>query len=113
MNGLWVEGWELKMSVESAVYFYKKISEDDTFRSQTEGLNGAQLLSFSKDHDFDFTLEELEDVCEFIESEGRELDMETLEGVVGGFDMISHGVFDPFELRSRPIHNSGKQNGWW
>lgn len=103
------------MSVESAVYFYKKIAEDEAFRNQTEGLNGAQLLSFSKDHDFDFTLEELEDVCEFIESEGEELNMDALEGVVGGLVNLRdlNPIIEPFKNMPQAFHDGGKHHGWW
>jgi len=98
------------MSIESAIEFVKKVSEDEGFKSSLEGTSKEEMLAISAGAGFDFTAEELEDVCEYAKEQGEELDIEELEKVVGGIAFTTGVAVAGLGIA---FHGMGKSEGWW
>lgn len=98
------------MSIESAIEFVKKVSEDDVFKKSLEGTSTEEMLAISSGAGFDFTAEELEDVCEYAKEKGDELDIEDLEKVVGGIAFTTGLAVASLGIG---VHGMGKSEGWW
>lgn len=105
------------MSVEGAIGFYQKMASDADFRNQLESMAKEDVLKAASENGFNFTMEELEDVCEYVEEQGEELDIEALETVVGGLG-LGPGILQPIIGPGIPgplpgFPSQGKNMGWW
>jgi len=107
------------MAMENAINFVQRISEDESFKQQVEGKSKEELQVFIAEQNLDFTLEELEDVCEYAAEQGEELDLEELEKVVGGIAVTAAGVTAAVAVgglavtAATSIFPIGKDQGWW
>jgi predicted ribosomally synthesized peptide with nif11-like leader len=105
------------MSVDNAIKFVKLLAEDSSAQVSSASMDREQLLAFAKEKGFDFTIVELEDVCEYAHSQGEEIDIEALEKVVGGCaPTLLSGGFGPLGgtvAFGNLTHLQGKGQGWW
>jgi predicted ribosomally synthesized peptide with nif11-like leader len=108
------------MSIENAIGFVKLLGEDSSAHIWSASMDREQMLAFAKERGFDFTIVELEDVCEYADSQGEEIDIEVLEKVVGGCapSMLGGGLgpvglYATVPIGAKLYQGQGKSQGWW
>jgi len=104
------------MTIESAAGFVQKLGSDPDLRSQVESLGKEELLKLASEGGYNFTIEELEDVCEYISENEGEIDIEELEGVVGGSSFLNQDGIPYCIAHHTPvgaISDMGKRLNWW
>ena len=102
------------MSLENAIGFVQKMTDDESVKGAVTGKSQAEMLAYASGLGFDFTIDELEEVCEYASTQSEEIDVEELEKVVGGIaPLLVVGAIGATFSAANFTYNLGKGEGWW
>ena len=76
------------MSKEAASKFVQAVIDDAELREKTGAMKPEEVIAFSKEAGYDFTLDELKEV----KKEDVELSPEELESVAGGYEHVQRDM---------------------
>ena len=101
------------MSIENAILFVKELGEDEEYTASLKGKTKDEVLNEARTKGLDFSLDELEEVCEYAAKSGEEIDLEELEKVVGGLGPLVIPVIGAAASAGGFVFSLGKGEGWW